>query len=266
MPPLRALVVLIALLITLGLGVLAIVTDRAAAREAAVIVESPETRPELVPPSPPAQSPAPARAAPQADAINARAHELYDRGAYAQALSEFQRAAAMGNTDAPYWVGACRSQLGRSALTAQPAVPTARRSRPSGQATYLGGAAAPSGMDIAAASSATHSAASDSSHMWERAMDRLSREGGTEEQWEYITQMAGEEALRNEAAASSGSGYAPTASSSVGGPSSARASSSPGASPTAGVTAGDCPKGGSHVPGKTDSRGRLHCAKCGRYM
>lgn len=29
---------------------------------------------------------------------------------------------------------------------------------------------------------------------------------------------------------------------------------------------GNCPRGGSHVPGKTDRRGRLHCAKCGRYM
>ena len=260
MPPLRALVVLIALLITLGLGVLAIVTDRAAAREAAVIVESPETRPELVPPSPPAQSPAPARAAPQADAINAGAHELYDRGAYAQALLEFQRAAAMGNTDAPYWVGACRSQLGRSALAAPASAPAPRR--PTGQAMYLGGQAAPAGDDLAA----TRTSASDSSHIWENALDRMTREGGSEQDWEYIPRMAAQEALRNEAAASSGSGYAPTASSSVGGPSSARASSSPGASPTAGVTAGDCPKGGSHVAGKTDSRGRLHCAKCGRYM
>ena len=29
---------------------------------------------------------------------------------------------------------------------------------------------------------------------------------------------------------------------------------------------GACPKGGSHVPGKVDANGRLHCAKCGRYM
>jgi dipeptidyl aminopeptidase/acylaminoacyl peptidase len=29
---------------------------------------------------------------------------------------------------------------------------------------------------------------------------------------------------------------------------------------------GDCPKGGNHVPGKRDAKGRLHCAKCGRFM
>ena len=29
---------------------------------------------------------------------------------------------------------------------------------------------------------------------------------------------------------------------------------------------GACPRGGSHVPGKTDSNGHLHCAKCGRFM
>lgn len=28
----------------------------------------------------------------------------------------------------------------------------------------------------------------------------------------------------------------------------------------------ECPRGGTHTPGKTDSHGRLHCAKCGRYM
>lgn len=27
-----------------------------------------------------------------------------------------------------------------------------------------------------------------------------------------------------------------------------------------------CPQGGAHVPGKTDRNGRLHCAKCGRFM
>ena len=30
--------------------------------------------------------------------------------------------------------------------------------------------------------------------------------------------------------------------------------------------AGTCPRGGPHVPGKVDKNGRLHCAKCGRYM
>jgi len=31
-------------------------------------------------------------------------------------------------------------------------------------------------------------------------------------------------------------------------------------------TAGACRRGGEHTPGKRDSNGRLHCAKCGQYM
>lgn len=31
-------------------------------------------------------------------------------------------------------------------------------------------------------------------------------------------------------------------------------------------TGGSCPQGGGHVGGKTDRNGRLHCAKCGRFM
>lgn len=29
---------------------------------------------------------------------------------------------------------------------------------------------------------------------------------------------------------------------------------------------GNCPKGGNHAPGKRDRNGKLHCAKCGRFM
>ncbi len=31
-------------------------------------------------------------------------------------------------------------------------------------------------------------------------------------------------------------------------------------------SAGACPQGGGHVPGKVDANGRLHCARCGRFM
>ena len=35
---------------------------------------------------------------------------------------------------------------------------------------------------------------------------------------------------------------------------------------TSAGSGGDCPQGGSHVPGKVDRNGRTHCRKCGRFM